>query len=103
MSYFVCFKTTDSNREDFYLLTYTSGCLADIIVLADHMHEGLVVTQSNPTARNIQSLYVVDNKFERKTFADGIIDLMANSINEFEWKFVDRYGRTVRCYITSNV
>lgn len=94
--YFLCMKTKDSDNKDFYLVSEENANLALLVEKAETLFE--ILTQHNSWDRS-----VIDNNFDIKKMSDAGMDLINEKITEFEWSFHDKYGRTILCYITSNL
>lgn len=93
--YFLCMKIHDKNNE-IPLMTEHHEDVAILVGQAETMFEFLTREKSWDRA-------VVDNNFDSRRMSDAAMDMIDRKITEFEWKFHDKYGRLVRCYITRNI
>lgn len=93
--YFLSMKI-DDNNSGIPLMSEHSDDVSVLVDQAENMFE--LLTRHKQWDRS-----VVDDNFETKRMTDAAIDLINNKIIDFEWKFLDKYDRTVRCYITRNV
>lgn len=96
MSYFLSMKIDDSNNG----IPIMSETSEDLVELIEQVVESVYELF---TRRKMQYPSVIDNNFDTKCMSDAAIDLINGKIVDFEWKFLDKYDRIVRCYITSNI
>ena len=95
MYFFLCMKIDDSNNG-IPLMTEHNEDVSVLVDQAETMFELLTREKSWDRA-------VIDNNFDSRRMSDAGMKLIDREISEFEWKFYDKYGRLVRCYITRNV
>ena len=93
--YFLCMKIHDNNNE-IPLMTEHHEDVAILVGQAETMFEFL-------TRHKSWDRSVIDNDFNSKRMSDAAMDLIDKKITEFEWSYMDKYGRLVRCYITRNI
>ena len=93
--YFLSMKFRELNN-DIPLMSESNDDLSVLVSQAENMFE--LLTRHKSWDRS-----VIDDNFESRYMSDAGMDLINNKINDFEWKFLDKYDRTVKCYITSNV
>lgn len=100
--YFVCMKS-QINGADAYFLTLEDESLSFIINAARDMQRLLSINSQKSPIRNFEAQQITDNTFNASTMKMALLRMNLGSVNEIEWKFTDRYGRVVRCYITNNI
>lgn len=93
--YFLSMKFRELNN-DIPLMSESNDDLSVLVSQAENMFE--LLTRHKSWDRS-----VIDDNFESRYMSDAGMDLINNKINDFEWKFLDKYDRNVKCYITSNV
>lgn len=95
MNYFLSMKIHDHNN-DIPLMSEHSDDISVLVDQAENVYE--LLTRNKSWDRS-----VVGNDFENYKMSDAGIKVIDNDLTEFEWKFLDKYDRIVRCYITRNV
>lgn len=95
MNYFLSMKIHDNNNE-IPLMSEHSEDIAVLVNQAETMFEFLTRHKSWDRA-------VIDSDFNSKRMSDAAMDVINGKSIDFEWSFVDKYDRTVTCYITSNI
>lgn len=95
MYYFLSMKV-DDNNNGIPLMSEHSDDMANLVEQAENMFE--LLTRDKSWDRS-----VTGNDFEIYKMSDAGIKVSDNKLTEFEWKFLDKYDRTIKCYITSNV
>lgn len=93
--YFLCMKIHDRNNE-IPLMSEHSECMSDLMIMVQQT-TNLLTRKKNWDKR------VIDNNFNEHHLTNAAIKVMHGEITDFEWKFLDKYDRMVRCYITSNI
>ena len=94
--YFLCMKIHDRNNE-IPLMSEHSDDMSALLKMVENTTEMLTRTKKG------WDKTVIDNNFDKHHMSNAAIKVMKNEIQEFEWKFYDKYGRLVRCYITRSV
>lgn len=95
MNYFLSMKIVDLNN-DIPLMSEHSDSMVNLVGLAENMFE--LLTRHKSWDRS-----VIGNDFENYKMSDAGVKVIDNNLTEFEWSYVDKYDRTIKCYITSNV
>ena len=93
--YFLCMKIHDRNNE-IPLMSEHSEDMSTLLKMVENTTE--ILTRTKRWDKT-----VIDNNFDAHHMSNAAIKVMNNEIQEFEWKFRDKYDRTIRCYITRNV
>lgn len=93
--YFLSMKIHDNNN-DIPLMSDHNESVIELVRQATTVYELL-------TRREMRDITVIDDNFDAKHMSDAGMDIINNKIVDFEWKFLDKYDRTIRCYITRNV
>lgn len=93
--YFLSMKFRELNN-DIPLMSEHSDSMVNLVGLAENMFE--LLTRHKSWDRS-----VIGSDFENYKMSDAGIKVIDNEIVDFEWKFLDKYDRMVRCYITRNV
>lgn len=86
----------DDNNSGIPLMSEQNEDMAVLVEQAENMFELLTRHKSWDRA-------VTGNDFEIYKMSDAGIKVSDNKLTEFEWSYVDKYDRIVRCYITRNV
>lgn len=95
MNYFLSMKIED-NSFGIPVMSETDESVIELVKKATTVYELF-------TRREMRDIPVIDNEFNTKFMSNAAMDLMDGEIVDFEWKFLDKYDRNVKCYITSNV
>ena len=95
MNYFLSMKIHDNNNE-IPLMTEHNEDMARLVEQAETMFELL-------TREKSWDRWVVADDFNSYKMSDAAMNVIEKKIIEFEWSYVDKYCRTIKCYITSNV
>lgn len=93
--YFLSVKI-DDNNNGIPLISEHSDDMANLVGLAENMFEML-------TRHKSWDRPVIDNNFNAKRMSDAAMDVVEEKSVDFDWSYVDKYDRTIRCYITRNV
>ena len=93
--YFLSVKVHDRNNE-IPLMSEHSDSMVNLVGLAENMFE--LLTRHKSWDRS-----VIGDDFESHKMSDAGIKVIDNDLTEFEWSYVDKYCRTIKCYITRNV
>lgn len=93
--YFLSMKIHDRNNEIPFMSEHNESVI-ELVRQATTVYELL-------TRREMCDITVIDDNFDAKHMSDAGMDIINNKITDFEWKFLDKYDRMVRCYITRNV
>lgn len=93
--YFLSMKIDDTNNG-IPLMSEHNEDVSILVDQAENMFELL-------TRRKSWDRSVVDSNFDAKRMSDAGMDLIDRKITEFEWSYIDKYSRKIKCYITRNV
>lgn len=93
--YFLSMKIDDKNNG-IPLMSETNNDIAVLVGASETMTELL-------TRRPAWDCGVIDNHFNTKAMSDAAMDIVNGKSTDFDWTFTDKYGRNIRCYITSNI
>lgn len=93
--YFLSMKI-DDNNNGIPLMSEHNESVIELVRQATTVYELL-------TRREMRDITVIDDNLDSKHMSDAGMDIINNKIVDFDWAFVDKYDRTIRCYITRNV
>ena len=93
--YFLSMKI-DDNNSGIPLMSESHEDMAALVEQAETMFEFL-------TRHKSWDRWVVADDFNSYKMSDAAMNVIEKKIIEFEWSYVDKYCRTIKCYITRNV
>lgn len=93
--YFLSMKIYDRNNY-VPLMSEHSGDMSALLKMVENTTE--ILTRTKRWDKT-----VIDNNFDKHHMSNAAIKVMNNEIVEFEWSYIDKYSRKIKCYITSNV
>lgn len=95
--YFLSMKIEDKiNNNEIPLMSEHNESVIELVRQATIVYELL-------TRRGMRDITVIDDNFDSKHMSDAGMDIINDKIVDFEWSFLDKYDRNVKCYITRNV
>ena len=93
--YFLSMKI-DDNNSGIPLMSEQHEDIAVLVEQAEDMFELL-------TRHKSWDRWVIGDDLENYKMSDAAMNVIEKKIIDFDWSYVDKYDRAIRCYITRNV
>lgn len=94
--FFLSMRFYDKNGAVHTVVSEESSDIAELTEIAENVYKVFRQFQM-PDPQGI------DNNLRHLRFSDAIIEMTEGKITDFDWKFLDKFNRLFRCFITSNI